>query len=447
MSRASAAASESTIVVNLVGDPVHGLLAESRFVDRTFLPGGEHNLYELAFAAAQAGFRVELRGWLERRAFEAFQNALGIAPVVGLPARPPVADDIVVIPEGWGEPMDYGSLLLSPARLAMFVLAPPGLFGWSFDASKWIPPDPLTVALDAVATPSQFRAIHDLGIFLLTHSAGIVAAAADAGVPCCLVGTGRPYAHTDGPRGVDERPTDVAALLANRWAPLVRAVAGELNGVRLDLIGEIENIEVMARLARSRVLLWPSRIEGHATIPWEARSVGCVPVALSTNRFAVGLTEADGAVLVDTIDEMPSAVRDLVGNTARWRELSDRARTHAREESDWDRYVERVRSALLAIPTARPGQPALAGIGSALRSRQTETGQLWQTRLEELTAELERVIADRDRLAGIDAELERVRADRDRLATYVAKLERYSGLSLARRARSLGKRAEAKKPD
>jgi hypothetical protein len=345
--------------------------------------------------------------------------------------------------------MDYGSLLLSPARLAMFVLAPPGLFGWPFSAADWAPPDPLTVALDAVATRQQFQAIDDLGVSLLTHSPGIVAAAADAGVTCALVGTGRPY--VPGVATEPERTTDVAALLANRWAPLVRTVADECQGLNVDLIEEAPHSEVMARLARARVLLWPSRIEGHATIPWEARSVGCVPVALSTNRFAVGLSDADGAVIVDTVDAMGPAIRDLLGDESRWNELSDRARARAREETDWDRYVARVGDALSAIPPARPGRPALAGIGGALRSCQAEIGNRWQSRLEELTAELERVVADRDRLA---EERDYVRADRDQLArdfagleAYVAKLEKYSGIGLAKRARSRARRSSTKKPD
>ena len=411
------------LVVSLIGDPVHGQLAESRFVDRRFLPGGEHNMYELAFAAAAAGWPVELRGWLHRETYEAFRAAAGTAPSVDLEPRPPIADDLVVVPEGWRDPLDYARLLLSPARLAIFILAAPGLFGWSFQSAPWSPPDPLTVALNEVATPAQFRAMHELGFSLLTHSPGIQAAAQAAGAPCSFVGTGRPYAVEAPGRGA-ARSTAVAALLANRWAPLVERVAGELDDLSVDLIEEAPNSEVLVRLSRAQILLWPSRIEGHATIPWEARSVGCVPVALSTNRFAVGLDEGSGAVVVDTVDELAPAIRRLFADRSWLSELSARAREHARAEVDWGSYVERVGAVLAAMGEPSAARDALAGMGSALAAWQTEQSDSWQRRLEELTAEQQRLSADRDRLAGIDAELERVRGDRDRLAGIDTELER-----------------------
>jgi hypothetical protein len=79
------------VVVNLVGDPVHGKLAESRFEERRFLYGGERGMYELAFAAAALGYEVELRGWLRHGDFEHLEAATGSSPAVGLPARRPAA--------------------------------------------------------------------------------------------------------------------------------------------------------------------------------------------------------------------------------------------------------------------------------------------------------------------------------------------------------------------
>lgn len=406
---ASTLTDRPTVVVNLIGDPARGVLAESRFVERPFLPGGEHNMYELAFAAVEAGYRVELRGWLDEPAFAAFRDALGFAPEVDLPSRPAKASDLVIVPEGWRDPLDYLRLLLSPARVVMFVLAPPGLFGWPFASWPWEPPDPLTVALDSVATPAQFRALHQLRIPLLTHSPGIVAAAEGAGVPCALVGVGRPYAP---PPAAEERATDVAALMANRWAPLVQSAAGDLDGLSVDLIEEAGNTEVVLRLARARVLLWPSRIEGHATIPWEARSVGCVPVALSSNRFAVGLSESAGAVVVDHVEELAPAIRGLVKDQKRWHELSVRARTHAREEADWSRYVERVAACLQGLPAPDEAIGARAGMGAALLAWETRRDREWQSRLEELSADREKVASEREEYA---VELDRVRQDRDGL--------------------------------
>jgi hypothetical protein len=426
------------VVVDLVGEPAHGLLAESRFVERPFLPGGEHNMYEFAFAAAASGFDVELRGWLERAAFDRLAEGAGVMPRVGLQARLPAPDDFIIVPEGWQDPLEYARLLLSPARLAVFVLAPPGLFGWPFTAPGWARPDPLTVALDAVAKPSQFKAMDRLGISLLTHSPGLVAAAEAAQVPCAFVGTGRPNPAT--PSNDAIRTFDVAALTANRWATLANQVVQNLNGVEVDLIEEAPNQEVLARIGRARILLWPSRIEGHATIPWEARSLGCVPVALSTNRFAVGLTEETGAVTVDRVDEIAPAVRRLLADEARWRELSERGIRTAATEVNWDAYVKRVSGFLDSVPSTGPERSAYAGMGAALRgwleSRLAEA----QLSLEELHVEAHLLRTHRDQLEAEGAEATEVRAERDRLSRELAALRDRRAVKIALRLAALRKR-------
>ena len=410
------------IVVNLVGDPSHGLLAESRFVPRAFLPGGEHNMYELAFAAAQGGYDVELRGWLDRATFEEMRDAVGAAPAVELPAREPTADDFVVVPEGWVSPLDYARLLLSPARVAVFVLAAPGLFGWPFVGPDWTRPDPLTVALDS----SRRRSISRRWPSSAYPCSRIRRdCSRQRGPP---VSPARSWARGGRRRRCRRRPPTVTApstsiaLEANRWAPLAREVAGELTDLQVDLVEEVSNAEVLERMRRARVLLWPSRIEGHATIPWEARLMGCVPVALSSNRFAVGLDEESGSVIVDSVDEMAGAARALLSDGERWRSLSARASTVSREEVEWDRYVARVRGWAEALPADSPGRHASAGMGAALEATMVEEAAARQTRLEELAAELGRVRDDRDRLfreeegfQAISAELERVREDRDRI--------------------------------
>ncbi|MBV9471362.1 MAG: hypothetical protein JO206_00240 [Solirubrobacterales bacterium] len=422
------------VVVDLVGERAHGLLAESRFVQRPFLPGGEHNMYEFAFAAASIGLEVELRGWLERAAFERLADGVGAAPRVGLSARLPEPNDLVVVPEGWADPLEYARLLMSPARIAIFVLAPPGLFGWPWVAPGWTRPDPLSVDLDAVAKPAHFQAPHGLGISLLTHSPGIATAAQAAGVPCAFVGTGRPDPPTPQP-GI-ERSVDVAALTSNRWAPLVAEVVPHLRGLTVDLVGESSNEEVIARLTQARVLLWPSRIEGHATIPWEARSVGCVPVALSTNRFAVGLHEDAGAVVVDDVSDLAPAVHALLANEDRWRELSTRAAGTAASEVDWLAYVDRVRSFISSVPPAAPDRAALAGMGGALTDW-IEAQFSRAQRLEEISVELERVRADRDRL---HVQEEHARAERDQAARKLIELQNRRAVRIALRLAALRNR-------
>ena len=216
-------------------------------------------MYELAFAAAATGYEVELRGWLERGEFARMHDSLGIAPFVDLPARRPHADDVVIVPEGWQSPFEYARLYLSGARLAVFLLAPPGLFGWPFCVPGWTPPDPLTVALDSVGTPVQFQAMQQLGIPLLTHSPGSSPPRRPQGLRArSSAPAGRPLSTATAGRA----QLDVAAVLANRWAPLVEQVADQLDGLSVDLVDEASNAEVLSRLSRARVLLWPSRSRG-----------------------------------------------------------------------------------------------------------------------------------------------------------------------------------------
>jgi hypothetical protein len=387
-------------VVNLVGDPHHGRLAESRFTDKPFVPGGELNSMELAFAAAAAGYEVELRGWLHEPTFRRFADAAGAEPAVDLPARPPAARDLVVVPEGWDDPLAYLRLSLSPARLALFVLAAPGLFGWPF-TERWSPPDPLTVDVGDVARPEHFAAMRALGFELLTHSDGLVEAAAAGGVECRLLGTGLPWVL---PEPADKE-VDVVGLLANRWAPFVREVATALGDASVDLVEMTENEEVMERMARARVLVWPSRVEGHATIPHEARSVGCVPVAFSTNPFAVGLDEAHGAVVVDTLDELAPAISALLGDPERLAKLAARARDTAREEVAWEPFVARVAEWLAAPAPADVGRAARAGAGAALTDAVEAERQEAQRRLEARFGEIEAARADLTALAGQRDEL------------------------------------------
>lgn len=438
------------LVVNAVGDAAGGRLAESRFVERPFLPGGEHNLYELAFAASALGYDVELRGWLDRPSFERMADGAGTAPRTDLPPRRPEADDLVVVPEGWRDPLDYARLLLSPARLAIFVLAAPGLFGWPF-VESWEAPDPLTVDLERLARAEHFRGMAACGLRLLTHSPGLVEAAEAAGVDCAFVGTGRPNWS---PPDVPEKTVDVAAVLDNRWGPFATGVLDELEGVTVDPIETVSNAELVARLARARILVWPSRIEGHATIPWEARGVGCVPVALSSNRFAVGLDPAHGAVLVDTVPELAPAIRGLLEDPQRLAQLAKLGRETAPAEVDWESYLQRVGRFLRAPGGEDAASGPRAGMGDALgawieRRAQERHEQLqekasevavasehlteamrkqeamlaeiehWRTVYQRLEGRLEETASERDRLGALGeelrVELEKVRAEKDRV--------------------------------
>ena len=405
-------------MVNLVGDAHHGRLAESRFADKPFVPGGERTSMLLAFAAAVAGHEVELRGWLHEPTFRRLADATGAAPKVELDARPPDADDLVVVPEGWKDPLEYLQIALSPARVAMFVLAAPGLFGWDF-TERWSQPDPLTVDLDDVARPEHFAAMRALGFELITHSPGIVAAAAEGGAECRLLGTGQPWPMPE----LAAKSVDAVGLLANRWAPFVREVAADLD--EADLVEEAPNAEILARMTQARVLIWPSRIEGHARIPHEARSVGCVPVALSTNPFAVGLDEDHGAVVVGDVSELAQSIRDVLADAPRLDALSRRAIETARDEIAWQPFVERVTAWLATTTPPDPARPARAGAGAALRASQrserAEVQQRLQEHLEEITKAAGEVEDATSRHEELSAEVRRLRGELERRSVRAAR--------------------------
>jgi hypothetical protein len=419
------------LVVDMVGDPLGGLLSESSFVPKPFAFGGERVCAALAFAAAELGYEVELRGPLHEPTFQRFREATAAAPRVGLPARAAEAEDFVVVPEGWSDSLSYLQRSLSPARHAIFVLAAPGLFGWPF-AAGWTIPDPVTVPIDALARPEHFRGMASFGFELLTHSEGIVQAARSADVECHYVGVGEPWDPAD---RAEVRSVDALAVMSNRWAPLAGAVLDQLSGLAVDPVPTVDNDEMLRRMARARVLVWPSRIEGHATIPVEARAVGCVPVALSTNVFAAALDEAHGAVLVDTPEAIAPAVRALLADEARLSRLSELGAASARELTDWKAFVQRVRRWLEAPAASDPGRAARAAAGADVRAAIGSLRAEHQMRLEERLLQIE--VARRD-LTEAALTQERLRGEidwltRSRFARAAARARR-----LARRLRRVG---------
>src|SRR4051794_3015841 len=138
--------------------------------------GGWRTLHELAVAIAATGRRVELRGLVSQDELEELAAAAGVMPE--LPSEPLrlSSDDVVITPEGCDDPMVLRHILASPARAVLLALAPPGLFGWDFDAEAG----------------RRLRAIADLGFELWTHMPRLAEHAERAGVPCRLLGNGRP---------------------------------------------------------------------------------------------------------------------------------------------------------------------------------------------------------------------------------------------------------------
>ena len=367
----------SVVIWSLRGEEPSFRLPTSELTDIPLIYGGERSLYELAFAAAELGFDVELRGGIARDVFQQLAAAsAGPAPRTNLRARRPRRDDIIVLPEGIGVPNPYASALMSPARVVVMLLAPPGLFGPGLH-DGWAQPDPTTVPVDAVGHPEQFRPLAALGCELWTHSPGIARDCIRAGIECRELGSGTPVPFPD----LVAKTHDIAVVAANRWAKLARAVAAKVDASCLTIPQQDNGLLPLA-LGRARILVWPSRIEGDSRIQREARAMGTVPVALSTNRYATDLDAEHGAVLVDSLDAMPRAIERLLESPAELDALSTVAVRTARAHVDWRRYKERVRDALTSPAPARRRFLQTAGDMVARERR------LADARLARVTAEL-----------------------------------------------------------
>jgi hypothetical protein len=362
------------------GDPGWGL-PPAVPTDHGWLGGGRQTMHELAVAIACTGTDVEMRGEVDVAALEELSAAAGARP--DLPDRPraPAASDVVFVYEGVEDPALYARLALSPARVVLMLLAPPGLFGWPF-AAGWSRPDPLTVDPDSVARPEHFQGAAALGFELWTNSRGLHAAAERAGVSCRFVGRGLPGALPAAPTGKD---IDVIAVGHNRWAPLANRVVKELEGLGVESVRppRARHRDLLEMLGRARVLVHPMRVEGNSRLSFEARAAGAVPVVLGTNPYTTDLDEANGAVSVGSVSEMAAAVTGLLGDPDRLGRLAAAGMRWARREVAWKPYVERVGAALAA---GRPdaGRDARAVMGAALRA--TEGGNA------ERAAQLERAL-------------------------------------------------------
>ena len=339
------------VVCALGGFVRDGHLPASTYLDRRWIYGGERSMYEIAAAVAVAGHTVELRGDLSRPALEAILSASGATVETSLPSRLPQPDDVIIVPEGITDPGFYDAIGGRGARRVMALLGPPGLFGPALEEG-FSAPDSLTVPLDQVGTVEQYRQI--AGFELWTNSPRVAAEAAEAGVECLFVGTGQPVPFPDHVPKLHP----VAYVGANRWAPLARQAASAVSVSVLE-ISEGGRDSVVRAIASAQLLLLPVRIEGQSRLQLEARAVGTVPIALSSNRYAAGMDEAGGAVLVDSVEEMALAIEQLLADPDRLGALSRRARSTARAQLDWRRYVTRVAAALHRAPVTegveRPG--------------------------------------------------------------------------------------------
>jgi len=324
--------------------------------------GGEQSLCELAVAAAATGREVELRGLVYRRTVDELAEAGGARPILGLPPRRPERGDLVILPEGLPDPRAYAKVMLSEARGVVLMLGPPGLVGWPF-VPEWSLPDTATIPPEDVARPEHFRGMTGCGFVLWTNNEKLAAAARDAGTACTWIGVGWPAI----PDIVQDKEVDVVVAGFNRWAPLAKEVLAQLD-VSRDVVPALDRADFLERLGRGRILVLPSRIEGVSRIQCEARAMGTVPVALGSNPYALGLTEECGAVLADSVEEMPRKVEALLNDPGRLARLSRAGAASVRQQVDWSAYVRRVDAALTALENEKEdgGGGARAGMARAV---------------------------------------------------------------------------------
>lgn len=363
-------------------------------------------MHELAFAATQAGARVELRGWIDKVFFEQLADATGVVPELYDEARAPTVQDVVVLPEGHADPFAYATALISGARFVLMTMAPIGLMGWPF-ASHWERASPLTIPFDVVNRPEHFEAIAAMGITIWTNSVVMDRLASAQGVRATYVGNGTPIAF---PQPAAARDVDVVWLQDNRWAPFARELAQELS-CSVEAIVSTDNADMLRHFGRARVLLYPARIEGESRVTREARAMGCVPVATRGNPLATRLEDSNGVVPVDRREEMPNAITELLADPQRLATLSERAMATVLTEIAWEPFVQRVASGIEDLPQPGPAAGAWNAVGAGIRER-LEQLEPATARNAELEAELERV---RERNVELEIELKWMRDRRDQL--------------------------------
>lgn len=374
-------------------------------------------MHELAFAAAAAGRHVELRGWVDRIAFDRLASATGVSPSLPVEPRRPDAQDIVVLPEGQRDPFAFATPLLSEARFVLMAMAPLGMLGWPFVAG-WCPPVPLTVSAEEVNRPEYFRTIAAMDICLWTNSDVLAQLAAGHGIHTADVGEGSPIPF---PEPAPNRSVDVVWLKDNRWAPAAGDLANRLSA-SVEAIDTADNAEILARFGRAKVLLYPAGVEGESRIAREARAMGCVPVLPRGNPLAVHIEAADGVLAVATPERIPEAIEELLTDPEMLATLSARGISSVRSEVAWTPFVERVSESIDALPPSDRTAGARGAIGDGIDGRLERVVEL-ETNLShsrhrngELEAELERVNARRHEFEKALVELRNRRSVRWALA-------------------------------
>ncbi|MBU0679678.1 MAG: glycosyltransferase [Verrucomicrobia bacterium] len=352
--------------------------------------GGEYSLYEVAFGLASLGHDVEIRGRVHRETFDLMADIVGCRPRLTEEARAPDPDDVIVVPEGFPCANSYTFVAAAACRKVIFVLAPQGLFGWPFEPG-WTPPDPLKVTPDEVSLPHHFRTAAEFGFRHWVESPALLQRAQNADAACDILRDGWVIMP---PEFNEQKIYDVASIGYNRWRPLSQEVISKLP-FEVREIPRLDHTGFLRELSRARILLWPSRIEGTSRIQAEARYVGTIPVALSSNIFGLNLNEEGGAILVDDLDEMAEKITRLLEDPDRIEQLAGRGRATAREQIAWEPFVESLRTAVRNLEQAEITTPDSAAIGHLLEQHEERL----RKRIEILGGTCDMLSNDRDMVA------------------------------------------------
>lgn len=399
-----------------------------RIDDATWIHGGVRSLIELAAGLAANGLEVELRGGFLEREVAAIERAADVQ--LGRPSarRRPQPDELVIIPEGHGDPLIFARVALSGARAALLLLAPLGLFGWPFDETPIPQADEvLTLDTETVGRPESLAAARSFGLELWTNASAIAARGVAGGIDVKYVGRGSPTPYPE----PGEKSVDVLALEENRWSPLAaEALAAMPAGFSTRIQPRGSHAEMLAALSAARVFLHPARIEGRSRLAEEARAMRAVPVLLASNSNGEGYGPEHGSVVVDSVHDMPAAAAALLNDPERLAALAESGYRTARQAGDWEAYKQRLRDAV-----AHPDPVVIAG--TYVRSRVGERAAEEHSRLlrdrDEIMHDHDRLVRERDGLAH----------ERDQLAAEGASLHERSEALMAQldaasaRARSL----------
>ncbi|MDC5697679.1 glycosyltransferase family 4 protein [Intrasporangium calvum] len=114
--------------------------------------------------------------------------------------------------------------------------------------------------------------------------------------------------------------------------------------------GRLSDGEIVWLYDHARCLVFPSRYEGFGLPIVEAQRRGCPVVALAA--ASVPEVAGDGAELVAATEELPAAVRDVLGDPARRDELRAAGRANAGRRR-WRGSAETVARLILRIRTAQ----------------------------------------------------------------------------------------------